>query len=91
MAEVWLPAGRPKNQPLRIVCAYLFVATFFQMLKLALTDFYKVLILVKYSSRGGRRSKCSWKNRNTAYISAGQVVAQALGNGICPLGLGLKR
>lgn len=66
----------------------MFVATFFQMLKLALTDFYKVLILVKYSSRGGRRSKCSWKNRNTAYISAGQVVAQALGNSICPLGLG---
>lgn len=49
-----LPLGGTNKQPLRIVCAYLFVHSYLmsEILKLALTGFYKVLILVNYKRWG---------------------------------------
>lgn len=58
----WLSVASCRRQKISLWVSVLICLWLpFQMLKLALTDFYKVLILVKYSSRGGRRSKCSWK------------------------------
>lgn len=49
-----LPFGDTNKQPVRIVCAYLFVHSYLmsEILKLALTDFYKVLILGNYKRWG---------------------------------------
>lgn len=43
-------AGRQNKQSLSIICAYLFVHSYLlsEILKLALTDFYKVLISINY-------------------------------------------